>query len=67
MALQSTVGFTMGALGPAAFGVVLDWAPRLGATADTRWAWAFGLLGVIVLAGPVAVGFREFSRRPERV
>jgi len=60
MALQSTVGFTMGALGPAAFGVALDWAPRFGATADTRWAWAFGLLGVIVLAGPLAVGFREF-------
>jgi MFS family permease len=67
MALQSTVGFTLGALGPAAFGVVLDWAPRLGATADTRWAWGFGLLGVIALAGPLAVGFREFSRGPERV
>ncbi len=67
LALQSTIGFTLGALGPAAFGVVLDWAPRLGATPDTRWAWAFGLLGVIVLAGPLAVGFREFSRRAERV
>jgi len=60
MALQSTVGFTLGALGPAAFGVMLDWAPRLGASADTRWIWAWALLGVVVLAGPLAVGFKEF-------
>lgn len=59
MALQSSVGFTAGALGPAAFGAMLDWAPRLGSSADGKWVWAFGLLGIVVLAGPLAVGFRE--------
>ena len=63
MALQSSVGFTAGALGPAAFGAMLDWAPRLGSSADGKWVWAFGLLGIVVLAGPLAVGFRE--ARPE--
>lgn len=67
MALQSTVGFTAGALGPAAFGAMLDWAPALGASPDARWVWAFTLLGVAALAGPFAVGFKEFSHRPERV
>lgn len=64
MALQSTVGFAAGATGPAAFGLVLDWAPRLGASGDAAWIWAFSALGVVVLAGPLAVGFREPSRRP---
>ena len=59
MALQSSVGFTAGALGPAAFGAMLDWAPRLGSSADATWVWAFGLLGIVVLAGPLAVGFRD--------
>ena len=65
MALQSSVGFAMGALGPAAFGVMLDWAPRLGASPASRWIWAFGVLGIVALAGPLAVGFRELSRPPE--
>jgi MFS family permease len=67
MALQSSVGFTFGALGPAAFGATLDWAPRVGASSDGKWIWAFGLLGVVALAGPVAVGFKEFRRQPARV
>ena len=59
MALQSSVGFTCGALGPAAFGAMLDWAPRVGASSGGKWIWAFGLLGVVALAGPLAVGFRD--------
>jgi MFS family permease len=63
MALQSSAGFAAGALGPAVFGAVLDWAPALGAAPDSRWLWAFGVLGLVALAGPLAVGFKEFSPR----
>jgi MFS family permease len=67
MALQSTVGFTAGALAPWAVGLVLDWAPRWGASTDGKWIWAFGLLGAVALLGPLAVGFKEFTRRPRPV
>jgi MFS family permease len=63
MALQSSAGFAAGALGPAVFGVMLDWAPALGAAPDSRWLWAFGVLGLVALAGPLAVGFKDFSPR----
>lgn len=63
MALQSSAGFAAGALGPAVFGAMLDWAPALGASPDARWVWAFGVLGVVALAGPLAVGFKDFSPR----
>ena len=65
VALQSSVGFAMGALGPAVFGAVLDWAPRFGASPDSTWAWGFGALGIVALAGPLAVGFKEQRRAPE--
>jgi MFS family permease len=67
MALQSTVGFTAGALGPVAFGLALDWAPWLGASPDGAWIWGFALLGLGALVGPFAVGFRELSRAPRRI
>jgi MFS family permease len=67
MALQSTAGFTAGALSPWAVGVVLDWAPRLGVAGEARWTWGFGLLGAVALLGPAAVGFKEFTRSPRRV
>ncbi len=63
MALQSAVGFTAGALAPAAFGAVLDLAAKFGATADQAWGWAFTLLGIGVLAGPLAVGLKKPSRK----
>jgi MFS family permease len=62
MALQSTVGFTAGALAPAAFGLVLDLATKLGATGEYAWGWAFSLLGVGALAGALAVRSKEPSR-----
>lgn len=62
MALQSTVGFTAGALSPWAVGLVLDWAPRWGASAEARWIWGFGLLGLVALLGPATVRFKEFTR-----
>jgi MFS family permease len=67
MALQSTVGFTAGALSPWAVGLVLDWAPRWGASAGASWIWGFGLLGVVALVGPLTVRFKEFTRRPGQV
>ena len=67
MALQSTVGFTAGTLGPIAFGLTLDWAPWLGASDDTAWVWGFSVLAAGALVGPIAVGFKEISRRAERV
>jgi len=55
MALQSTIGFTAAALAPAGFGLVLD--------LTESWGWAFALLGAGVLAGPLAIGFRELPAR----
>lgn len=63
MALQSTVGFTAGALAPAAFGIVLDLTTKLGTPGDAAWGWAFSVLGIGVLAGPLAVGLKEPSRK----
>ena len=39
----------------------------LGASPDSRWLWAFGRLGLVALAGPLAVGFKEFSPRKSAV
>jgi MFS family permease len=66
MALQSTVGFTAGALSPWAVGLVLDWAPRWGASAESKWIWGFGLLGGVALLGPLTVRFKEFTRAGRR-
>lgn len=67
MALQSTAGFASGAVSPAAFGLVLDLVPRLGGPPDAAWIAAFALSALIALMGPLAVGFKEFSRRPASV
>jgi len=66
MALQSTVGFTAGALSPWAVGFVLDWAPRWGASAESKWIWGFGLLGAVALLGPLTVRFKEFTQAGRR-
>ncbi|MGH7386750.1 MAG: hypothetical protein ACREKG_16340, partial [Candidatus Rokuibacteriota bacterium] len=34
-----------------------------GRRARPRWVWAFGVLGRVALAGPLAVGFKDFSPR----
>jgi MFS family permease len=67
MALQSTLGFASGAVSPAAFGLVLDLVPRLGGSLDAAWIAAFALSALVALVGPLAVGFKEFSRRPVAV
>lgn len=48
-------------------GLVLDWAPRQGASTGGKWVWGFGLLGGVAQLGPLAVGFKEFTRRPRPV
>jgi MFS family permease len=67
MAVQSAAGFAAGAMGPAVFGAMLDLAPALGASPESRWVWAFAVLGVVALAGPLAVGFKDFSPRETAV
>jgi MFS family permease len=64
MAVQSTLGFASGAIAPAVFGLVLDVVPRLGGSTDAAWIAAFALSALVALMGPLAVGFKEFSRRP---
>ncbi len=64
MALQSTVGFSSGALAPAVFGGVLDLVSKLERPAMEAWGWAFTLLAAGVLIGPLAVGFKERSAAP---
>lgn len=64
MALQSTVGFSSGALAPAVFGGVLDLAAKLGRPSAESWGWAFTLLAAGVLIGPLAVGFKERTAAP---
>lgn len=64
MALQSTVGFSAGALAPTVFGIVLDLVAKLGRPATEAWGWAFTVLAAGVLIGPLAVGFRERPGAP---
>lgn len=53
MALQSLLGFGVGAIAPLAFGVVLDLA---GGTGEIlAWGLAFGLLGLGAALGPVVL------------
>jgi hypothetical protein len=39
-------------------------APRLGTSSDGKWIFAFGLLGLFALAGPLAVGFADARVAP---
>lgn len=53
MAVHSMVGFIGAFTGPLVFGVVLDW--QGGVDSLTAWGLAFGLLGLGVALGPVAL------------
>ena len=61
MALHSTVGFGLSALGAWSMGVALDWGG--GPQSTTGWLAAFALLAAGVLLGPVAL---LWSRRAGR-
>ncbi len=60
MALHAFLGFGAGTVSPLAFGLVLDLAG--GARDGAAWGLAFGLMGLGVLLGPLAV--RWFGRGP---
>jgi MFS family permease len=49
-ALRSVLGFGFGAVSPWVFGLVLD----LGQGADAAWGWAWTVLGLGAMLGPVA-------------
>jgi hypothetical protein len=53
MALHSTVGFGLSALGAWSMGVALDWGG--GPQSTTGWFTAFALLAVGILLGPWAL------------
>ena len=54
MGLQTLVGFLAATASPTVFGWVLDWTnPNVSPPAN--WGWAFAMLGVGALLGPVAV------------
>jgi predicted MFS family arabinose efflux permease len=59
MALHSTVGFGLSALGAWGMGVALDWGG--GPDTTSGWFTAFALLAAGVLLGPLAL---RWSRRP---
>jgi MFS family permease len=61
MALQSAIGFAMGATAPAAVGIVLDSASHFGATVVQAWGLAFSTLGLVALLGPLCL-----SKQTER-
>ncbi|HTU02541.1 MAG TPA: MFS transporter [Candidatus Sulfotelmatobacter sp.] len=62
MGLQTLVGFLAATASPTVFGWVLDWTnPTVNPPAT--WGWAFTILGVGALIGPVAVSLAR--RYPE--
>jgi len=54
MGLQTLIGFLAATASPTVFGWVLDWTNAY-ATPATSWGWAFTMLGVGALVGPLAV------------
>ncbi|GGC67673.1 MFS transporter [Siccirubricoccus deserti] len=53
MALHSMLGFAGGVVGPVAFGAVLDAAG--GGSVPGAWSWAFAVLALVTLVGPLAL------------
>jgi MFS family permease len=54
-ALRSVLGFGVGAISPWVFGLVLDLGQGAGgARADTAWGWAWTVLGLGAMLGPIA-------------
>jgi hypothetical protein len=53
LAIHSTVGFGLSALGAWAIGVALDLGG--GPATDTGWLIAFAVMGVSILFGPLAL------------
>ncbi len=54
MGFQTLIGFVAATASPTVFGWVLDWTNR-GASSPSNWGWAFTMLGVGALVGPVVL------------
>jgi MFS family permease len=59
MGFQTLIGFLAAIASPAVFGWVLDWTNPVAAGTQGGvpgiWGWAFGMLGLVALVGPVAL------------
>ena len=62
MGIYSLAGFTGGMLGPALFGVTLDWTG--GEDSRAAWVWAYVSLGAAGLTAPLLVRLTGGFRRP---
>jgi MFS family permease len=55
MGFQTLIGFVAAAASPTVFGWVLDWTNSGRSGAPTNWGWAFLMLGLGALVGPLAL------------
>jgi MFS family permease len=55
MGFQTLIGFVAAAASPTVFGWVLDWTNSGKSGAPTNWGWAFLMLGLGALVGPLAL------------
>jgi MFS family permease len=63
MGFQTLIGFVAAAASPTVFGWVLDWTNPGASGAPTNWGWAFLILGLGALVGPLALSI--VRRLPE--
>jgi len=55
MGFQTLIGFLAATASPTVFGWVLDWTTPPQVNVPVRWGWAFGMLGLGALVGPIAL------------
>jgi len=55
MGFQTLIGFMAATASPTVFGWVLDWTNTTQGNMPFQWGWAFGILGLGALVGPVAL------------
>jgi MFS family permease len=55
MGFQTLVGFVAATASPTVFGLVLDWTNPGQSGSPTNWGWAFLILGLGALVGPIAL------------
>jgi MFS family permease len=55
MGFQTLIGFIAATASPTVFGWVLDWTNPTQGNMPFQWGWAFGILGLGALVGPVAL------------
>jgi MFS family permease len=55
MGFQTLIGFIAATASPTVFGWVLDWTNPTQGNMPSQWGWAFGILGLGALVGPMAL------------